>query len=513
MNVVSTVLTYTMFLPILFGCGGGDVFTDTVALAVSVELSVNYIVGNVSDQWNDIDAGVNGQVRVLAASDAGELFAGGSFTELGGTITCNAIGRWNSEDGWAGYATYPDSGEVHAIFIDANGLPIVGGTFETIDSATIKYIAHWDGAAWQPLGSGAGSGTAAPGVNTIVQDPLTGNIYLGGNFNNIGGVTMYFVGKWDGSTLSAVGTASGFNGPCYKLLFGSDGWLYAVGNFTTTAGATVTLNRFARFKPGVSAEWEAVDATGLNGAVWDIVQSPSGRYYLGGQFTQAGGSSHNYMAIWNGNAFLPMAGGANGIVYAVQAVSDSEVYVSGIFSALNGRIITDRLGIWNGTDFLPVALDLPGTPVANDIIYRDGNLYLAFSTQGTAVTSETTTVNHAGTTRAFPTITVTRSGGTTATLESIQNLTTGKVLLFDHPMLDGERIVIDLTPGNKTITTYVGDSTNNALNDLLPGSDFGTFALAPGVNDIGVYISATGGPTVTAFIQWQTTYPTIDGAP
>ncbi len=146
---------------------------------------------------------------------------------------------------------------------------------------------------------------------------------------------------------------------------------------------------------------------------------------------------------------------------------------------------------------------------------HEDKLIVTFSSFGTAVSSgiQITSVNHTGATRAFPTITITRDGGATAVLESIQNLTTGKALLFDHPMLDGERIVIDLTQGNKTITTYVGDSTNNALDDLLPGSDFGNFALAPGINDIALYISETGSPALTAFIQWQTTHPSIDGAP
>ena len=181
--------------------------------------------------------------------------------------------------------------------------------------------------------------------------------------------------------------------------------------------------------------------------------------------------------------------------------------------------MTDSIAVWNGSDWTTLDIDLPG--VAPDdafgraVATLDNKLYLSFLGSGTATASggPVTTITHTGATRAFPTITITRTGGATATLESIQNLTTGKQLLFDHAMLDGERIVIDLTPGNKTITTYVGDSTNNALHDLLPGSDFGTFALAPGVNDIALYISETGGPTVTAFIQWQTTHPSIDGAP
>ena len=180
--------------------------------------------------------------------------------------------------------------------------------------------------------------------------------------------------------------------------------------------------------------------------------------------------------------------------------------------------MTDSIAVWNGSDWTTLDIDLPG--VAPDdafgraVATLDNKLYLSFLGSGTATASGLpfTTVTHSGTTRAFPTITITRSGGTTATLESIQNLTTGKMLLFNHAMLDGERIVIDLTPGNKTITTYVGDSTNNALDDCLPGSDFGSFALMPGVNDIGLYISETGSPTLTAHIQWQTTHPTVDGA-
>ena len=237
--------------------------------------------------------------------------------------------------------------------------------------------------------------------------------------------------------------------------------------------------------------------------------------YVGGSFDEAGSDSDiQYLARWDGASWFKVGDGVDNVVWALLPY-DGLLYVGGYFTEAGGMSIADRVAIWNGSAWSPLDLDLPGVnPYTYALAADNHRFFLGYSFHGTASVSGTaiSTVTHAGSTRAFPTITITRSGGTTATLEGIRNLTIGKVLLFDHAMLDGERIVIDLTPGHKTITTYVGDSTNNALDSLLPGSDFGTFALMPGDNDIALYISETGSPTLTAHIQWQTTYPTIDGA-
>jgi len=169
--------------------------------------------------------------------------------------------------------------------------------------------------------------------------------------------------------------------------------------------------------------------------------------------------------------------------------------------------------LWNGFAYSPLTIDLPGTPVpyTADASNAQNDMYIGFSTEGDSEVSQLNTVTNAGSASAFPIITISRSGGTSATLESIVNHTTGDQLLFNHPMLDGEKLVIDLTPGHKTIVTYAGTTSANALNDLLPISDFSTFCLMPGDNQIEVYISTVGSPTLAGFIQWDALYSSADG--
>jgi len=112
----------------------------------------------------------------------------------------------------------------------------------------------------------------------------------------------------------------------------------------------------------------------------------------------------------------------------------------------------------------------------------------------------------------YPKFIFTRSGGTTAVLEGIRNLTTGKALLFNHGLLDGEKIIIDLAPGKKSVQTIASSSASSAKRDMLASSDIVTFALVPGDNDIRTYISVTGAPTLGAFIQWEERYSGADGA-
>ncbi len=76
---------------------------------------------------------------------------------------------------------------------------IAGGAFTQADGGNAKYIARWNGAAWQPLGSGTNGIVSALTV-------YNGDLIVGGNFSMAGGVFTNKVARWNGNTGSSIGS-------------------------------------------------------------------------------------------------------------------------------------------------------------------------------------------------------------------------------------------------------------------------------------------------------------------
>ena len=94
----------------------------------------------------------------------------------------------------------------------------------------------------------------------------------------------------------------------------------------------------------------------------------------------------------------------------------------------------------------PLDVNLPGTPTIRAIcpcrqdpsIPSNYDLYLGFSTTGVGYFAGTATVENEGTAPAFPRIAINRAGGTSARLVMVRNERTGKEILFDYALVDGE---------------------------------------------------------------------------
>ena len=76
-------------------------------------------------------------------------------------------------------------------------------------------------------------------VKAIAID-ASGNIYLGGDFTNVGAATGDYIIKIDtAGTITSLGT--GMNGAVRCLAFGPDGSLYAGGDFALAGGVANTV--------------------------------------------------------------------------------------------------------------------------------------------------------------------------------------------------------------------------------------------------------------------------------
>jgi hypothetical protein len=189
-------------------------------------LSVHRIARWNGTAWGPLGSGMNDAVYALAALPNGDLIAGGSFTTAGG-MSANNIARWNGS-AWSPMGTGMNS-PVLALATLPNGDVVAGGMFTIAGGVLANYIARWDGIAWSPLGTGMNGGGVSSTVYALNSVP-SGDLVVGGEFTMAGGLTVNRVVRWDGAAWNPLGSGIGSIG-VYSLVTLPSGDLVAGGPF------------------------------------------------------------------------------------------------------------------------------------------------------------------------------------------------------------------------------------------------------------------------------------------
>jgi hypothetical protein len=165
---------------------------------------------------------------------------------------------------------------------------------------------------------------------------------VGSSNLTIGGVPLYGIGRWDGSTWSAVGNGIPFDHNIYAVAALPNGDV-VVGGFFTTAGGT-PAGRIARWD---GTSWQPLGA-GMNSTVYSLAVLPNGDLVAGGEFTVAGGTPIPCIARWNGTTWSGFGTGLNARTYAVLVLPNGEVVAGGEFTTAGG-VAANRIARWNGS--------------------------------------------------------------------------------------------------------------------------------------------------------------------
>ena len=239
-------------------------------------------------------------------------------------LLSDSLVRWNG-NGWSQIVGVV-SGVIETLAVhDLGGGPelYAGGVFDAFSGTAANSIVRWNGAGWSALGGGVTRSGGAPGVVNAIEIHDFGagpRLVVGGDFDFAGGVSARSVAAWDGGAWSSIG--SGFAGDVYDLEVFDDGG---------------------------------------NGA----------RLCAGGDFVFAGGTQVDYLAIWNGSAWLPLLGGMNRRVRVLKALDlgsgprlavGGEFYVAG---AQIGGIIAERIALTDGSSWQ--ALHQNGAGLSHDV--------------------------------------------------------------------------------------------------------------------------------------------------
>lgn len=454
-----------------------------------------------TNQWSALGppsaSGTYTAVYTLA-EDATYLYIGGDFLNFDNIANADYIVRYNKQTGAYSAMGTGGNGVVEEVIVGPDGSVYAGGTFTLMGGvANTVCIARWDGSAWNALTTGVSGG----GVFAFAFGP-DGVLYVGGGFTLAGGVANTVrIAAWSGTAWSALSTGAASS--VFALVVSSSNVLYAGGAFTTIGG--VAANRVASWN---GSAFSAL-STGMNANVESLVLS-GGILYAGGAFTTAGGTATNYTASWNGVAWSALGTGTDNFVWTLAISQDSILYAGGIFTSAGGIAVADGIARWNGFSWAHLDVNLPSLATVYAILsskYANRNLYLGFDTTGTGNFAGKTTTTNEGSISVFPKIVYNRSGGTTAIIETLKNERTGKELLFNYSLLDGESLAIDLAPTNKSI---VSSFFSLRLDAILPNSDFGTWQLLPSSNDVTSFVATTGSPTITTYMLWRETYDSWD---
>jgi hypothetical protein len=281
--------------------------------------------------WSALGSGISGMVGALVVWGT-NLVAGGYFAIAGG-VSANDIALWNGNS-WSALGTgINNPGSVYSLATQANSL-YVGGGFSGAGGVSANNIALWNGNSWSALGSGINGNVFALAVSGT-------NVYAGGFFATAGGVTANCIAQWNGSSWSALGSGIANGGQSYfnvRAMAMSGTNLFVGGYFTNISG--VSANNIAVWNgtswsalgsgtsPGVGTTYSGVEALTVLGT----------NLYVGGLFTNADDVSANYIAQWNRNSWSALGSGISGTgpdgggpeVNAL-AVSANTLYVGGDF--------------------------------------------------------------------------------------------------------------------------------------------------------------------------------------
>lgn len=452
---------------------------------------VLFAAARVDGVWNNMNHGFDSGVSDLEIGRKGEIFAGGSYSKANNNaaaidplISAKGITYWDGTQ-WQKLATSGVSGGsalVNDVAVAPNGDIYITGSFTSVGGVACNYIAKWNGSVWSALGSGLGS----DGLHISIAP--NGDVYVGGAFTTAGGLTVNRIAKWNGSSWSKVGLFGGFkDGSVNSIAISPDGtYMYVGGSFTDQFSiATNSMLKIALYI--VSTNTFTQVGSGFNDDVLEVVISPANILYVCGEFTASGTTVCNRIAQLIGSTFAPLGSGMDTDVNSFDVGINGDIIAVGRFTTAGGQPARG-IALWNGSSWvnLDIFISAEGSspPLTLAVQFSpNGDIYIggsSFFTTAQSKFSGITTVNNSGTAESAPFVYIQGAG----TLRWLENQTTKKRVFLNMAILAGEDVFIDF--GKGTVTSTVRGSL---LSNVLPGSDFNAFSLAPGDNRIACLIT------------------------
>jgi len=356
------------------------------ALLASLLLITNALA-QLPQNWspNFIAANTVGLVHAVAET-ADAYYVGGSFTKLAG-VPAEGIARVDKTTGTItplGAGLTGGTRTVNAVAVLGTDV-YIGGTFTAVDGVSASRVAKWNGSAWSALGSGANGSVNALAV-------LGSELFIGGTFGSVGGVGLTSrLAKWNGTAWLAAG--AGFNTTSVPT-----GGLAVVGTDLFVGRGTQVQkwdgSAWSNVGPvtgaigGIAARNDAdvyiVSGTTCrhwDGAAWTTLKTfdeVATEIAVVGSDVYVGGQFTNYLERWDGSAWQTV--GTTGVTNYLTMLANlaGTLFASGDFTVTDG-VTTPGLARWNGSAWSSVVEDLNGglNGEGYSIVEVNGKIYVS----------------------------------------------------------------------------------------------------------------------------------------
>lgn len=325
--------------------------------------------------WSSVGSGTIGKINSIVFDENDNLFVAGSFGSIGG-ITAYNIAKWNGSV-WAALQSSGTNNECRKLIFDINGDLLVGGFFTTIDGVAANGIARWNGSTWSPVGNGF----------VYIYDIAVnydGVIYSGGDFHEVRTTKFNNVAQYNGSEWTAFNQINAFSVNSYvrSIVCDNTGKVYVAGNFTTAGGYTGAMANPMYIVQWNGSTWSRL-GKGLSASANCMTVDNSNNLYIGGDFTTAGVITANKIVKWDGTTWAALGSGMNFSVYSVAVDASGNVYAGGMFS-MAGGVPVNSVAKWNGTAWSAMGDGLNNKVRAlavdhNGVVYAGGDFTMSGS--------------------------------------------------------------------------------------------------------------------------------------
>ena len=301
--------------------------------------------------WNPIPSDA---VNTIAVSgDGATVYVGGEFGSIGYVSSGdqpirNKIAPLNASDGVA-TSWNPDlnpNGNVYALAVDGTNL-YFGGNFTGIRGVTRNNVAALD------VSTGSATSWDPNSAGTVRAIAISGStVYAGGSFNGLGGESRNNIAALniDGNGTPEHPYATTWNpnadNTVYALAVSGDGNIvYAGGGFSNIGVKSRNNIAAISTSDGIAVDTWNPDASNSSGSchVYALALSGDGKVYAGGSFTTIGGSPRNNIAALNASDGIATAWNPSAVhtdgganISALALSGDGKVYAGGYFTTIGG---------------------------------------------------------------------------------------------------------------------------------------------------------------------------------
>ncbi len=286
------------------------------------------------------------------------LYAGGDFVFAGG-IRCYGIAKWDGST-WSnlglGLKANNNGSFVSHVrdIVRFKNEIYVTGNFRDIGGKKINGLARWNGVEWNSvdgiLKDNGLDGFAFANALEVYNNEL----YVIGDFDSIGTMPSKGIAKWDGMIWTDL--SQNFNVGCQSSnkistlkFFNNE--LFVAGNVNCIGNVEEKLSK------RVGNNWVDV-GPGFNGDCWiNKLTIYQNNLYIGGYFFTTAGNVDNSMVYTDGINFFPTAGGVlpsnNRDMFEYQ----NELYVCGQINFAGFQPI-NRIAKWDGIQWINTGLSI-----------------------------------------------------------------------------------------------------------------------------------------------------------